>query len=102
MRYVENNPKRAKLVTKLEQWKYSSAKSHIEKVKDPWLANITNIIDIKNWSKYLNEKEDEKIIKSIKADTLTGRPSGSSKFVEELEKKTGLRLRPLAWGRPKK
>ena len=101
-RYVENNPKRSKLVARSEQWKYSSAKAHIKKINDPLLTNIDEVIGIRNWSKYLKEKEDLKVIKSIKANTLTGRPSGSNKFVEELEKRTGLRLRPLAWGRPKK
>jgi putative transposase len=102
IRYVENNPKRSKLVTKSEHWKYSSAKAHIEKLKDPLLTNIADLRDIKNWRKYLREKGDEEIIRSIKTDTSTGRPCGNNKFVEELEEKTGLRLRPLAWGRPKK
>jgi len=103
MRYIENNPVRAKLVKKPEDWKWSSARYHLNKAKsDLVLKNIENYISIKDWKKYLTEREDQGIIKKIKANTLTGRPSGKDSFVIKMEKVFGRRLKPLPEGRPRK
>ena len=101
IRYVENNPVRAKIVERAEEWKWSSAKVHLNKEKTVLaLEDIGNYIDIPNWEQYLIEKEDENVINKVKANTLTGRPSGKDSFVLKIEKLFGKRLRPLPEGRP--
>lgn len=105
IRYVENNPVRAKLVKEAVDWKYSSAKAHIEGSNNSGglkIGEINKCIEVNDWIKYLKEKETSNILKEVKANTLTGRPSGSNEFIEKLERIFGKRLRPLPEGRPKK
>ncbi len=66
------------------------------------LADIREYLAIEDWGAYLKEKSEQATIEKIRANTLTGRPSGSNSFVTGLEKKFGIRLRPLPEGRPKR
>ena len=101
VRYVENNPVRAKIVKKAEEWQWSSAKAHLNNEKiNLVLGDIGDYIDIPSWKQYLTEKQDDKIIKEIKSNTLTGRPSGNDSFMSKIENMLGRRLRPLPEGRP--
>jgi len=105
LRYVENNPVRAKLVPQAQMWKYSSARAHMSGMDNSeglQLGKIPMVDAIEDWSKYLEEKEEQNTIKEIRANTLTGRPSGSAEFVARLEQKFGKKLKPLPGGRPRK
>ena len=102
IRYIENNPVRAKLAKDAAGWLFSSARCHLgyDKSVIP-LADIKEYLAIEKWSAYLKEKSEQVTIEKIRANTLTGRPSGSDSFVTGLEKRFGIRLRPLPEGRPK-
>lgn len=103
IRYVENNPVRAKLVKKPEEWEWSSVREHLKKAKGPLsLIDVNDFIDIRNWKEYLAQEEEEDIIKKIRANTLTGRPLGDDAFIMKLENVFGRRLKALPRGRPKK
>ena len=102
LRYVENNPVRAKLVKAAEDWEYSSANAHLNNTKSNLLARVEEFIEIENWRRFLKEEAADAAIKQIRANTLTGRPLGSESFVKNLEKILGLRLFALKRGRPKK
>lgn len=101
IRYIENNPVKSKLTKEAVQWPWSSARYHlgIEKCILP-LTEIKDYLEIPNWSRYLRDKSEEEIMTKIKANTLTGRPSGSDIFIAGIEKVFGMRLKPLAEGRP--
>ncbi len=101
VRYVENNPVRAKLVKRADQWQWSSAKEHLKKGEVRLsLENIQPYLNVLDWRQYLMEKQDDNIIKKVKSNTLTGRPSGSNSFMLKIEGIVGRRLRPLPEGRP--
>ncbi len=105
LRYVESNPVRAKLVSRAQMWKYSSARAHTEGEsvsEGVHLGKIPAIDAIENWERYLEEKGEEDTIKEIRANTLTGRPSGTAEFVARLEHRFAKRLKPLPGGRPRK
>jgi len=103
IRYVENNPVRAKIVKKAEGWEWSSAKAHLNKGKSTLgLEKIDDYISVSDWKQYLVEREDEAVLSKIRSNTLTGRPSGKASFVQKIEKMFGKRLRPLPEGRPRK
>ena len=104
MRYVENNPMRVKLVKKAEEWEWSSAREHLGLQKHSYLplAQTDDYVKITDWQDYLVEEEDKAIVSKVRANTLTGRPSGRDVFVSKLEKLLGRRLRPLPNGRPTK
>ena len=105
-RYVERNPVRAKLTDKPWKWRYSSAGVHIGEKEDNLfkLSDFFEYADIRKsgWKRYIEREEKEGEIERIEKHTNAGRPLGGIDFIEKLEKKFKRRLRPLAWGRPKK
>jgi len=102
-RYIENNPVRAKLVCKPENWVWSSAGAHIKGENDrlvkvePLLKMIEN-----NWSDFLSPALTKENAELLRRHERTGRPLGNEAFVERLEIKLGRNLRPQKPGRPKK
>jgi len=103
VRYIENNPVRARLARVAEDWDWSSARYHISGEKSPLtLANAARYITVSNWKDYLMQTDDAAMVADIKANALTGRPLGSNAFVARIERIFNLRLRPLARGRPRK
>jgi putative transposase len=103
VRYIENNPVRAKIVKRAEEYRWSSARGHIEKGSDPLLSGGCHLEEeIKGWGAYLREKEDNLIIESIRKNSLTGRPCGDDRFIQTIEGLLGRELKAKPWGRPSK
>ena len=104
IRYVERNPVRARMVRKAEHYAWSSAASHCGLRGDPLLSPLPGKVPvaIDGWSSWLADKEDEKMLATIRLRTRTGRPAGSKKFVAALETRLGRRLQPRPVGRPRK
>ncbi len=101
VRYIENNPVRSKLVKKPWDWKWSSAREHIEKGKSSLkLADISEFMTVDDWKEYICERLNEKEIENIRKSTLTGRPLGDDAFIAKLEAQFGRRLKALPRGRP--
>ena len=70
---------------------------------EPVLSQDCYIVkEVKDWSKYLREKEDSFLVADIRQNTKTGRPCGDDGFILRLEKLLGRRLGALPWGRPRK
>ncbi len=93
IRYIENNPVRAKLVEKAEDWEWSSARAHLNKGKSILsLARIDKFMDMHDWKGYLQD-EDEIMSGVIKANTLSGKPVGNSVFISKLEQIIGKQIK---------
>lgn len=97
VRYVELNPVAAGLVKVAEDWRWSSARVHIEGRADG-LTDIAALADVHaNWRAMLrdgwqaSELPDE-TVRAIEASLRTGRPLGPAGFVEGLEALTGRTL----------
>jgi len=102
IRYVENNPVRAKIVKKPDEHKWSSARSHMHGEANDILSNDCYVFErIKDWSAYLKEKEEHSLVEAIRQNTKTGRPCGNDKFGLKIEKLLGRRLTALPRGRPR-
>ena len=102
MRYVENNPVRARIVKEADKYKWSSAKNHVRKEADSVLSDDCYIVDrIKDWTAYLKEKEDNSLTDAIRQNTKNGRPCGDEAFTKKIEKMIGRQLIPLPRGRPR-
>jgi hypothetical protein len=54
------------------------------------------------WSDWLAERDDEKVLTTLRLCTRTGRPMGGKRFVSRLEALVGRRLAAKPVGRPKK
>ena len=103
LRYVENNPVRAKLVGRAEAFRWSSAVAHCGS-KDPAgilsLAAWRREYRPKQWRAALRKEPDPAVLKMIRLRTRTGRPLGAPEFMRKTEELLGRRLRPLPVGRP--
>jgi len=93
VRYVERNPIRAKCVKRAEDFRWSSANAHVNKVKDGFVSSFYFEAEIADWSKYLREEDDEKEIQEIRKYTQTGRPMGSDIFIKEIEDKYNISVK---------
>lgn len=100
IRFVETNPVRSGLVKKAQQWPWSSAKAHVTGKGDPVLASAKNDVEkVEDWAAWPKDGIEDPAYELIYRNTLTGRPTGSPKFVEKLEAKLGRVLKPQKRGR---
>ena len=103
IRYVENNPVRARLTEDPGNYSWSSARGHIYKDDDPVLSRNCHLeTEIKDWRRYLEETDEEGVIETIRKNSMTGRPCGDDQFINALEKLLGRELRAKPRGRPRK
>jgi putative transposase len=100
-KYIEENPVRAGLVEKAEDWEWSSARVHIKGVRDDTL-NISDWLDKEEREKYIRFKIEKGKQNEIRKATSTGRPLGSAGFYERLQKLLKRDLLPKKGGRPRK
>jgi putative transposase len=105
MRYMENNPVRAKICRVAWAYEWSSAKAHTGGNDGTGLLDIAawqNLLAGIDWREALRQGQDAKELAEIRTCTSTGRPLGSDSFISKVEKAVGRRLRPLPPGRPGK
>jgi len=100
IRYVENNPVRAKIVKKAWDYKWASASDHTGERKKP-LIKLKDTRDRKDWKEYLQENDSE-MTEDIRIKTNRGLAVGTDKFVKKLEKLLNRSLQCLNQGRPRK
>mgnify|MGYP006296894385 CR=1 FL=1 len=94
-RYIEMNPVRSGLVGKPENWRWSSAREHIDGADDT-LANAAALREkiTTEWRSFLSAPVSEEDANEIRAHERTGRPLGTSRFVEHLEHLLDRALKP--------
>jgi len=98
MRYVECNPVRAGLVTRAEDYPWSSAHAHVFKQKDPLIKNCALQDEIRDWAGFLSTILPEYETNNLRKSTMTGRPAGDQNFIERLERITGRVLKEMKRG----
>lgn len=103
MRYVELNPVRAGLSADAISWEWSSARCHAGLVEDDLLAASRPFPGQwrGDWMAFLDQRLTAQEMDWIRQNLATGRPTGSEKFVKELEGRTGKVLAPAKPGRKK-
>jgi len=102
-RYIEQNPVRAKIAKKAEDYQHSSAKAHIYGTKDEALGEMLFEGRQRNdYIELIKASIKEADINSIRNYTKNGRPFGSESFTEKIERKLDRMLRARPVGRPKK
>lgn len=101
VRYVERNAKQVNLVTKAEDWQYSSVwrREHgtvrQQKVLSPWPIEIPN-----GYLAWLNKPQSEKEEKSIELAMQKGSPFGDDQWIKRTVKKYHLESTLRYPGRP--
>jgi len=102
-KYIENNPVRARIAKKPEDYPYSSAKAHILGRKDPLLNEHLFRTDEQNeYKRFMKLEEDKKILEEIRKQTRLGKPFGEAEFLRTLSKKLGYEFIFRQKGRPGK
>jgi putative transposase len=102
-RYIEQNPRRARIVKKEEDYPYSSASAHIQGIRDEVLGEeLFEGGQRKDYREFIKAGITEEERNRIRYSTRTGRPFGSETFVKKMEKKLDRRFILRLPGRPKK
>lgn len=111
LRYVDQNPVRARIVDEAGDWLWSSALAHTsDGVRDDllnwawtrWMKEARlGDWDHTDWKRRLAREQPAKDVERIRRATKLGEPLGSDAFVGKLERIAGRRLRVWAQGRPK-
>ena len=100
VRYVELNPVRAKMVSQPEDYRWSSARAHLES-EDDVLVTVRPMLELVSSWRELLTTTDVKKENAILTNSKTGRPLGCGEFVSGLEKMLGRTLKPKKVGRKK-
>lgn len=94
VRYVSLNPVRARLVTRARDWRWSSVPAHMSG-KDDGLVTTAPILErYGSFNAFLRQENAEPAtFRQLRQAETTGRPLGSEGWLEQLEKRTGRRLK---------
>jgi putative transposase len=105
IRYVENNPVAAGMVKCAEDWRWSSAASHVagKRVADDPLTDVAALgKHVKNWRALLRlgveAMDDPATAETIEARIRTGRPLASPEWIAEAEAAIQRKLGPKRRG----
>ncbi|HVR90331.1 MAG TPA: transposase [Novosphingobium sp.] len=109
VRYVELNPVAAGLAAYAENWRWSSARSHVagRRAPDDPLTDLTELSEhVPNWAAMLNYgleaggigAEGEAVAEAIEARLRTGRPLGAAEWVAAQEAALARPLTPARRG----
>ncbi|MBF0384572.1 MAG: transposase [Candidatus Omnitrophica bacterium] len=83
VRYVENNPVRAGMVEKAQDYPWSSAKAHAMNKTDDIIERCFLSDEIIDWGKYLAKDYIDEV-KIIRQNINVGRPLGGQSFIDKI------------------
>lgn len=101
VRYVSLNPVRARLVKRAADWPWSSVPAHLARRSDGLVKVKPVLKRYGKFAKLLGEDggdDEDAAFKRLRQAESTGRPVGSEKWLKQLERQVGRRLRPLKRG----
>ena len=102
VRYVEQNPVRAGMVERPEDYPWSSAASHCGLRDDPVVATDPEWRGaLQDWSEYLMSTLDAEHLNELRTCTSTGKPCGNDEFVARVSAELGSPLQRRQRGRPR-
>lgn len=102
VRYVELNPVRAGLVARPEHWPWSSARTHLG-LTDDRLTDVGPMRQrVEDWQRLLESGLDDGERDAIRSAEQSGRPLGSTAFLQELAVAVGRPVAPRPRGRPRR
>jgi putative transposase len=101
-RYIELNPVRAGLVSIPEEYPWSSAEAHMKGRNDDLVKVQPLLRMVDDWRQFISDDVSDEEYELLQRHERTGRPLGSTSFIERLEKKLSRILTPQKGGRPKK
>jgi putative transposase len=94
-RYVERNPVRAGLVTRAEQWQWSSAASSKGAALHQW-----PIPRPQAWAEWVNVDEQHEQVEALRRSVVKGQPFGSEPWTKQMVTRWNLGMTLRERGRP--
>lgn len=102
-RYIERNPVRAKIVSKPEEYHWSSAKANLTSEEISFIKPIwQDDTEREEYVTFLNNPDKEEEIEIIKKSTISGKPIGSEEFLNQMVETLGITINRRPKGRPRK
>ena len=92
-RYIEQNPVRAGLVKRAEEYQWSSCRAYLNLVKDPLVNAKPLLAYVDKWNDFIKLKVEPNERDALQKHERTGRPLGGNGFISQLEAKTGRMLK---------
>lgn len=105
IRYVEQNPVRAGMVSDPSEYRWSSTRVHLGLISNKILSPIPSSYaprTVEQWHEYLTEQNAKEFTEIIERNIEKGLPCGSVEFIKKLERETKRDLSYKPIGRPKK
>jgi putative transposase len=110
LRYMEANPLRAKMVTNLAEYRWSSFPHHGLGQDDPLLSPIpeweelgkTNAERRRRWRAKVYAAQSEAELTTVRSSLRSGRPFGAPEWTEQMAERLHIELNPRPRGRPRK
>jgi putative transposase len=110
LRYIEANPLRARMVTDLATYPWSSYRWHGMGAAEPLLSRLpvwdrlgaTDRQRRANWRRWVHTPLSERELAAVRRSVVSGRPYGSEAWVARQASALGLRLDARPRGRPRK
>jgi len=96
-RYVERNPVRAGLVTRAEQWQWSSAASSKGAMLHQWPVPRPQA-----WADWVNADEHHEQVEALRRSVVKGQPFGSEPWTKQMVTRWNLGMTLRKRGRPPK
>jgi len=101
-RYIELNPVKVGMVSRAEDYRWSSARAHLQG-EDDILVKVEPLLKIiPDWQELLSGDLTDEEYETLRRHEKTGRPLGSNDFITSLEKQTSRVLRMKKPGPKKK
>ncbi|MEX2618188.1 MAG: transposase [Alphaproteobacteria bacterium] len=99
VRYVSLNPVRARLVSRAEDWPWSSVRAHLAE-RDDALVRVGPVLErYGSFAGFLGQDRDDAAAwRGLRMSETSGRPLGSDAWLDALEAKTGRTLKPQKRG----
>jgi putative transposase len=104
VRYVSLNPVRAGLVSRAQDWAWSSVRAHLNGVDDD-LVRVRSVLDrVERFGELIADGAEagqryDGALQALLSSQTTGRPLGAPDFVEDLERRLGRKLARRGRGR---
>jgi putative transposase len=103
VRYVERNPLRANLVSRAEEWRWSSLwRRQSGSQEDRSLLHAWPLPMPRHWSATVNRLQTESELTALRRSVHRGTPFGTDRWQAHAAKKLGLEWTLRARGRPRK
>ena len=103
IKYVERNPVRAKLVKRVENWKWGSGYRRIDGMSKERSLLADPPVDLpRNYRTWVNEPDKDDDLTNLRASVNKGKPYGTMTWTERMVERFGLELTTHVPGRPKK